>query len=486
LSEPRIQAAPEGAPAPAASAASRPRKARPRRRTILWGALAVLVAVGAVWGVPYYRYLTSHESTDDAFLDGRVVYVGPRVAGHVAAVHVADNQWVEEGDLLVELDRRDYQVRLEAARAALTAAEARKLSSHINVGLTTTSSPSGLSEVEASLGAAGAAVDEAAAQARAAASKRDQARAALASARAELVQVQADIRAAEVQHQRDRDDLERFREMAASDTVSAQQLAHAQAAEKVSAAQLESVRGRVETRRAQVEQAVAALQVAEDILKQGESQVAARTAQREEVKARLRGAQSAPQRVAYSRSQADAAQAEIAQAQAQVEQAELNLSYTEVRAPCSGYVTRKAVEPGSSVQVGQAVLALVPREVWVVANFKETQLTRMRPGQPAEVEVDAFPGVRFRAHVDSIQRGTGARFALLPPENATGNFVKVVQRVPVKLVFDDPEQVASYPLAPGMSVAPDVDVAAPGRTAPAHSSLAEDGPPSSAAAPRTL
>ncbi|MBE0617633.1 MAG: HlyD family secretion protein, partial [Proteobacteria bacterium] len=266
----------------------------------------------------------------------------------------------------------------------------------------------------------------------------------------------------------------------AADTVSAQQLAHAQAAEKVSAAQMESVRGRVDTRRAQVEQAAAALQVAEDTLKQAESQVAARIAQREEVKARLRGAQSAPQRVAYSRSQMDAAQAEIAQARAQVEQAELNLSYTGIRAPCSGYVTRKAVEPGSSVQVGQPALALVPREVWVVANFKETQLTRMRPGQPATVEVDAFPGVAFQAHVDSIQRGTGARFSLLPPENATGNFVKVVQRLPVKLVFDDPQQVAAYPLAPGMSAEPAVDVSAPGKATDTHPALAEDTPPATA------
>jgi len=470
-----------GATAPEAVAG--PKGSKTGRRRALRVVLVVVLVAGAVFGWPYYRYLRGHESTDDAFLDGRVVYVGPRVAGHVAAVHVVDNQWVEQGDLLVELDRRDYQVRLDAVQAALAAAEARQVSSHINVGLTTTSSTSGLNEAEASLGAAGAAVDEAAAEARAAASKRDQARAALSSARAELTQVQADIRAAEVQYERDREDLERVREMAATNTVSAQQLDHARAAEKVSAAQLESVRGRVDTRRAQVEQAVAALQVAEDNLKQAGSQVAARTAQREEVKARLRGAQSAPQRVAYSRSQMDAAQAEIAQARAQVEQAQLNLSYTEVRAPCSGYVTRKAVEPGSSVQVGQAVLAVVPREVWVVANFKETQLTRMRPGQPATVEVDAFPGVAFQAHVDSIQRGTGARFSLLPPENATGNFVKVVQRLPVKLVFDDPEQLAGYTLAPGMSVVPEVDVTAPEQPTGAHPALAGETP--SAAAPET-
>jgi membrane fusion protein (multidrug efflux system) len=166
--------------------------------------------------------------------------------------------------------------------------------------------------------------------------------------------------------------------------------------------------------------------------------------------------------VAQSRSQTDVAQAEAARAEAEVRQARLNLSYTKIYAPISGHVTRKSVEVGAYVQVGQPLLALVDPDLWVIANFKETQLAKMRRGQPVTVTVDAHPGVTFAAHVDSLQRGSGARFSLLPPENATGNYVKVVQRVPVKIVFDDAKQVERHALGPGMSVLPSVKVSEPG------------------------
>ena len=172
------------------------------------------------------------------------------------------------------------------------------------------------------------------------------------------------------------------------------------------------------------------------------------------------------------------AEAQAACAQADLDQARLNLSYTKICAPVSGRVTRKSVEPGSYVQVGETLLAVVEPDVWVLASFKETQLTDMRPGQPVSVSVDTYPGVEFAAHVDSIQRGTGARFSLLPPENATGNYVKVVQRVPVKIVFDDRKQVEQYLLGPGMSVVPTVNTGAPGKADLAGSS-------SGAAVPRT-
>lgn len=176
-----------------------------------------------------------------------------------------------------------------------------------------------------------------------------------------------------------------------------------------------------------------------------------------EAEARLAAARTAPDQVASSRTQAVAAGAEMERLQAAVRQAELDLSFSRITAPVAGRVTKKAVETGNYVTTGQALLALVPAQVWVVANFKETQLTAMRPGQQAEVHVDTYPGRTFRGHVDSIQAGTGSRFSLLPPENATGNYVKVVQRIPVKIVLDeapDPE----HPLSPGMSVVPEVRV----------------------------
>lgn len=194
--------------------------------------------------------------------------------------------------------------------------------------------------------------------------------------------------------------------------------------------------------------------VSQQQLDQAES--AARSARAQLLAARRRAA-GAEAQVASAESQVQTTQAEVAQAAVAVQQAELELSYTHIAAPEEGRVTRRSVEPGMYVQPGQALLAIVPRQVWVVANFKETQLTDMRPGQPVELRVDAYPGRRFQGHVDSIQAGSGARFSLLPPENATGNFVKVVQRFPVKIVFDGPSGDAPF-LAPGMSVRPEVRV----------------------------
>ena len=192
------------------------------------------------------------------------------------------------------------------------------------------------------------------------------------------------------------------------------------------------------------------MQAAADALKQAESQHAEAQARVGEAEAKLVSAQGAPQQIAISRAQSD-------QARAAATQAELNLSYTTIQAPEAGRVTRKSVEPGGYAQVGQALMAIVPDRVWIIANFKETQLTYMRPGQLAEIHIDAYPGHTFKGHVDSVQAGTGSRFSLLPPENATGNYVKVVQRVPVKIVLDE-QPSAEYPLGPGMSVVPDVKV----------------------------
>ena len=179
-----------------------------------------------------------------------------------------------------------------------------------------------------------------------------------------------------------------------------------------------------------------------------------------EAKARLAAAGAAPQQIAVSKARRDVADAQVAQAQAAVDQATLVLSYAQITAPESGHVTNKTVEEGAYVQPGQTLMTLVPDHLWVVANFKETQLAHIKPGQPATVKVDAYGGNMFAAHVDSIQAGTGAAFSLLPPENATGYFVKVVQRVPVKIVFDEPPDLSIYHLGPGMSVVPTVNISA--------------------------
>lgn len=432
-----------------------------RRRLIRFAAVGLLV-LGLAFGIPYLLHALSHESTDDAFIDGTVVPISPRVNGYVDKVRVDDNQWVHAGDVLVTLDPRDFKASRDAANAALEAARAAFRSRHIAVKLTQIATTAGLDEARAAVTAAVALVKTAQAQVAAAESLRDQARAQLTLSRAGLAQTQAAAASKAAEHRRDAMDLKRAQEMAKTGTITAQNLDHAVATEQMSAADLTESQRKIDSQKAMVQQAEAALSAANDNLRQAKAQVTARRAQLTQAKAQLVSAESAPHRVAQSHSLAKVSQADIDRAAAQLEQATLQLSYTKIVSPVDGYVTRKTVQEGAFVRVGQALMAIVPPEVWVTANFKETQLTRMRPGQPATITVDTFPDVTFTGHVDSIQHGTGARFSLLPPENATGNFVKVVQRVPVKIVFDQTDQLKRYPLVLGLSAFPDVDVSAKG------------------------
>lgn len=442
MTDPQVE--PSGAPSQPAAAVVRPRKGRAASgQTLLWVVAGGAAILGLVFGVHYYRYAVSHESTDNAFIEGHIIPISPEVAGHVLKVYVTDNQEVKEGDLLIEIDPRDFDVRLQQARATLAATVAKERGARVNIQYTSVTAGAGVEQ-------ASSGVQAARAQAAAARSRFEQAEAQIQVALANAEQARAQVAVAEAEATRAMPDVERFRQLFAENGVSRQQLDVAIAAASTATAQLEAARKRLAASEAQVLEARTAGQVAADSLRQAEAQVG-------EAMGRLAGANAAPQQVAISRSQAETSTAEFEQAQAAVKQAELQLSYTKIRAPEGGRVTRKSVESGAYVQVGQSLLALVPSRVWVIANFKETQLTHMRPGQPVDIQVDAYPGRLFKGHVDSVQAGTGARFSLLPPENATGNYVKVVQRVPVKIVFDEPHD-ASRPLGPGMSVVPTVTV----------------------------
>lgn len=413
-----------------------------KKRHALVG-IGIFVAVLVVAGVAYLIHISAHESTDDAFIEAHVIPVSPRVSGTVLRVLVNDNQVVKAGDLLVEIDPRDFEVRLEQARAALLAAQTRRQAAKVGVDLTDATTSAGLAQAEASVQAAQA-------QADAARSRFQQAEAQVAAARAAQAQVQAEVLAAEADSTRADADLQRYRLLFEKDEISRQQLDHASAAAKAAEAHLAAAHAGVSAAEAQVKQSEAAQAASRDGAQEAASRVG-------EAQARLAAARTAPQQVALSRSQEETAGAEIERLQAAVRQAELELSYTRIAAPSDGRVTRKSVEPGATVAPGQALLAVVAPDVWVIANFKETQLGKMRPGQKADIDVDAYPAKTFRGHVDSIQAGTGSRFSLLPPENATGNYVKVIQRVPVKIVFDEAPDTA-HPLAPGMSVVPLVHV----------------------------
>jgi membrane fusion protein (multidrug efflux system) len=325
------------------------------------------------------------------------------------------------------------------------------------VELTEANTRAGVQQAASGVQAARSEVQSAQAQVLAAQGKVDQARAAVAAAQANLRQAQAQVAAAEAEAVRARADLERYQRLYRLDEVSRQQLDQVTATARTAEASLEAARTRAAAAEAQIAEARAAEQAARGNLQQAQAQVSGMQAQVGEAQGKLAAANTAPQQIAVSQSQVQMASATIEQARAAVEQAELELSYTKIYAPEDGVVTRKAVAEGQFLQVGQPLMALVTGEIWVTANFKETQLDEIRPGQTVEITIDAYPGKTFKGHVDSIQRGSGARFSLMPPENATGNYVKVVQRVPVKIVFDEPPDPA-LALGPGMSVVPEVKV----------------------------
>ncbi len=274
----------------------------------------------------------------------------------------------------------------------------------------------------------------------------------IAGAEANLEQARARAWAAEAEAARTEPDVKRYRELFEKGDVSSQRFEEANAAHRVAAANLEAAKKQVSAAEAALKQAREEQAAANAMWDQSRSMIG-------EARGRLDQANTAPRQVAVARAQAETADAEVEQARAALEQAKLELSYTKIHAAESGRVSKRMVEEGAFVSVGQALLSIVPDDVWVVANFKETQLKQMKPGQDVEVEVDALGGATFHAKVESIQSGTGAKFALLPPDNATGNFTKVVQRVPVKVVFDGPEfEPYRGRVTPGMSTLVSVKV----------------------------
>jgi membrane fusion protein (multidrug efflux system) len=355
---------------PADAGRGKPRKNR-GRKPLLLAFLFLVVIAGATAATLYYLHASRFESTDDAFVEGRVIPISPQVPARVLAVNADDNVLVHKGDVLVELDPTDYQVALEQAKASESAMQG----------------------------------------------KLEQAKSQVTSAKAAVQEAQAEVNVAQANAANAASDYQRYQMLSGKTpgAVSRQQMDSAQAGQRGSSAQVE------------------------------------------EAKAKLAEATS---EIATAQATVRAAGAEVDKAAADRHRAEVNLSYCTIKAPEDGRMTRKNVEPGSYVQTGQSLFAIVPAEVWIVANFKETQLDHMRPGQPVTISIDAYPGHDFTGKVNSIQSGTGSRFSLIPAENATGNFVHVVQRVPVKIELD-PGQTndVNHPLVPGMSVEPEVEIA---------------------------
>jgi membrane fusion protein (multidrug efflux system) len=414
-----------------------------RRHPVL--AVAAALVIGALgYGFSVWRYWQTHVSTDDAFVEARVSPVSARVAGHVLEVLVNDNQEVKAGEPIVRLDPRDYEVKLQQARAAVVMAQAGEKGATASVPMSEESTVSGVDQGEAALHAATLSVELAGSVLEEKRGLLTGKRAAVATARAAVQSAEADFERAQLERDRSKQLLERT-------LVAQRDFDFADAGFKTARATLDAARNRLEEAQAETQRVEAEMASQTLALAQSRRRV-------EESRAFLAQARSQRRQVGIRRAEAETASGRLAESLANLREAELKLDYTTIRAPLHGRVTKKTVEVGQVVQPGQPLLAVVSMDdVWVVANYKETELTHVRPGQPVIITVDTYPGAKFKGRVDSIQAGTGSRFSLLPPENASGNFVKVVQRIPVKLVLD-PDTDRQHLLVPGMSVVPTVQV----------------------------
>jgi len=390
-------------------------KRRWTRRTKILAAVGGLVIIAG--GLLLYRYFTLYESTDDAQIDGYIHPVSSRVAGYVTRVTVDNNQYVEAGTVLVQLDPKDFEVAVANATSTLANDQANAAAQGVNVPITSVSTSSTLSTAQADL---------------------TNAQAGLGAAQKQFDAAAAALRQSEAADLNAQDSVQRYQPLAAKDEIPQQLYTQAVLSQKGTAAAVASARS--------------SSLAAEQAVTQARSKVA-------QAEAAVRNAETRPQQISAQRSKARAAEAQAQSAAATLQQAQLNLQYATIVAPVSGLVGQRSAQPGQNVAVGQQLMTVVPldsQNIWVTANFKETQLKHMRPGQPVKISVDAY-GRTYNGHVLNIAGATGSLFSLLPPENATGNYVKVVQRIPVKIVFEkgqDPEHL----LRLGMSVVPKVRV----------------------------
>ena len=395
---------------------------------VKWVVIPLVLIALAVAGSQYWSYAAVRESTDDAQIDGHIYPVSAMVDGTLLEVLVDNNQYVEAGTVIARIDSKFYQAALEKAKGDLSEAIANQKASRAGVPITSIGTSTQLSGAEAG-------VAEQTAKISTAQREVDAANARLATAQAHLREVQANAAKAA-------SDLERMKPLVAKEEISRQQYDAVVATAASASATADSAAS-------QIQEAQQGVRVAETKLDQERAHMS-------EVRARVDAARTGPQQLVATEARAESSGAQVVQKEAAIRQAQVYLDYTTVRAPVSGRVSQRSMEVGQSVTRGQGLVSIVPVEdVWVTANFKESQLEHMRPGQPVTIAVDAYGGRKYQGKVDSIAAATGARFSLLPPENATGNYVKVVQRVPVKIVFDK-GQDAEHLLRPGMSVSPTV------------------------------
>jgi membrane fusion protein (multidrug efflux system) len=404
---------------------SSPLKRTPRRRRQLLLAILGIGAIsGGIWGLHWWQYASTHEETNDAFVGGHIHPVSSRVNGTVSGVYVEENQQVQQGQVLARLDPRDFQNQVRQARAALAQAQQQAQSARSQISLAAQTTQGTTTQAQGNIASASAAITNA--------------QAAVQEAQAGVPVAQAAVAQAEANLQRAQSDFNRYSTLFQQGAITAQQFETARNAFQVATAQRSSAQDQVRQAQARVAQA--------------QQDVARAQAQFTTSQGGLQQAQAGQAQTQANRNQYQAALAAVRNAQAQLNNAQLQLSYTTIASPITGTVGNRNVESGQRVQPGTPLMAVVDGRNWVASNFKETQLERMHPGDPAEIKLDAFPHHPFRGYVESLSPASGSQFALLPPDNATGNFTKVVQRIPVRVRFE-PQSISGFEsrIAPGMS-----------------------------------
>lgn len=422
------------------------------KKGLTWGIIIVLVLLAGGLGYHFWQKSKQSVSTDDAYVEGDVITVSAEVPGRIVDVAVKDNQRVKKGDLLVRIESADYDSKLAQAERNLHSAEQKALAARADYELTRVQAESSVGEEVSGVQLAQAGVDTASSNVGQARQRYQQALAAKRTTLANLEKIRTEVDVAQAERKRLQNDALRYRALYAKDEISRQQLESIETQNRQAQARVQAAERQVQASFSQVGEANAAIGQASEAISTSQAQVEEARSRVGQANSRLVSAQAAPNKIAVAMAQVKVAQAEVDRARVDVSLAKKDVERTTVRAQRDGVVSKRAAQVGAYVQKGSPLLALVAaQDLWILANFKETQMERVRPGMSAEIDVDTYPGKVFHAHVDSVQAGTGSRFSLLPPENASGSFVKVVQRIPVKLVIDD-EPSKETPLVPGMSV----------------------------------
>jgi membrane fusion protein, multidrug efflux system len=434
-----------------------PKKKKPI--ALILAGLGVGAIAASVFGYRYWQFASSHQTTDNATVAGHIHQISSKISGTVTNVLVTDNQQVRPGQLLIKLDPKDYENKVQQAQAALEAARKQASAAQANIELASQTTTGKTSQAQGDVSTAQAGTATAQAVVREAQSGIPAAQAAVAEAQAGIPLAQAQVAQADANLQKAKTDFNRYDTLYRQGAVAGQQLDTARAAYAVAQAQKTSALQGVQQAQARLASAKVGVAKAQSQLAQAQEGITSAQAKLAASRGGLQQATASGQQTAVSRSQYAAAQSAIAQSQAALKDAQLQLSYVNITSATAGRIGRKNVEVGNRIQAGAPLMAVVDNDYWVVANFKETQLDKIKPKQPVEVKLDAFPSHPFKGYVDSVSPASGAQFSLLPPDNATGNFTKIVQRVPVKISLD-PQSIKGYEtrITPGMSAEVSVEI----------------------------